>query len=116
MSVVRAWKQCEWAAGGERTCHVPVALAPSTSVMRVRWRPARLCAYHRYRAGQSLRGLYTTEEAFFLAWLQQFPPGTRYQPVPGIWDLDRAQLWKLVNGSISFDEFKSRINSHPVRS
>lgn len=100
------WKICEWEVVNGRTCSAPTGTLGREG-MNSPLRPPRLCAYHRMREGLSLYGTYTSEQQAFLNWVEQFPSGTRYQPAPGIWDLDRAMLWLLISGEMSWNDFQS---------
>lgn len=101
----RRWKLCEWGHAG-RTCNVPTGTLGAEGATGP-LRPPRFCAYHRERERMSLYGAYTSEQTAFLTWVEQFPPGTSYQPSPRIWDLDRAMLWLLVSGEMSWEAFQT---------
>jgi hypothetical protein len=100
------WKLCEWEVVNGRTCQVPTGTLGREGVNSP-MRPHRLCAYHRARQSLSLYGTFTSEQQAFLNWVEQFPAGTRYQPLPGIWDLDRIVLWQLVSGEVSWNDFQA---------
>ena len=104
------WHLCEWIAGPGRTCQVPTGVERSESERGVIHAP-KLCAYHQHRARIATFGQFMSEEAIFEEWIEQFPPGTTYQPTPGIWGGDRAQLLALVSGLIGWDEFQRTLSA-----
>jgi len=108
------WHLCEWLLPGGRTCHVPTGTLGAEG-MQGRLLPPRLCAYHRERERMTLFGEYVSEQKAFLDWVARYPPGVRSQPAPGIWDLDRAMLWLLVDGAMSWEEFRAWMKSQTVR-
>lgn len=98
----RAWRFCEWLASPGHGCHVPAGVGRTEGLVG-----EKLCAYHQHRARLSLYGQFTSEQRAFLDWVEQFPEGSRYQPMPGIWDGDRELLWRLVSGEIEWVSFVS---------
>ena len=105
----RRWRLCEWVPAPGRLCQAPAGIIRTDGA-----REERLCAYHQHRARLSLYGAFISEERAFLDWVEQFPPGTRYQPMPGIWDGDREQLWRLLSGEIEWASFLSDMRSRKV--
>lgn len=100
---VRRWKLCEWVYSG-RTCQVPAGIMRSDGM-----RAEQFCAYHQHRQRLSLYGAFVSEQKAFLEWVEQFPPGVTYQPMPRIWDGDRDHLWLLITGSMSFEQYLSKV-------
>ena len=93
-------KFCEWSATAGRLCQVPVGTVSASNKGRlVR---DRYCAYHRHRAGRSLQGQFTTERQAFDAWLATVEGRG---PFPHVWHEDREQLWRLLDGQVTWPEY-----------
>lgn len=101
------WKLrlCGWLMDGRR-CQVPVGTDGGPMLLQ-----ERLCAYHRYRVGRKLYGMYTSEQRAFGEWLDGVHGAG---PFPRIWDVDREQLWRLVSGELDWPAFYDWMRSLPV--
>ena len=99
-TVDRNWRFCEWISSPGQLCRVPAGVGRTDGRVG-----ERFCAYHQHRARLSTYGAFQSEHRVFLEWVEQFPEGTRYQPMPGIWDGDRALLWQLVSGARDWASF-----------
>jgi hypothetical protein len=100
----RQWRFCEWIVSPGHVCHVPAGVGRTDGRVG-----EKFCAYHQHRARLSTYGAFLSEQRAFLDWVEQFPAGTRYQPMPGIWDSDRELLWQLVSGVMEWDSFQAKL-------
>jgi hypothetical protein len=108
----RPWKFCEWTTA-HGTCGAPTGTL-SANAIGGPLSPPRLCAWHRDRERMSLAELKMSERQVFDDWLMQFPAGTSYQPVPGIWDKDPETLWLVITGAIPFSAVEAQLSRRGV--
>lgn len=93
---------CGWIVSPGRRCQVPVVRR------RVRGRRgvgrAPFCLYHRARCRMRLYGTFTSEHRAFLNWIERYQSGMREAAQHGFWQQDREQLWRLVDGQVTWLE------------
>ena len=93
---------CGWIVSPGRRCQVPVT---RRRVGRARGATrAPFCLYHRARCRMRLYGTFTSEQKAFLNWIERYQSGLRETKDPSFWQQDREQLWRLIDGQVTWPE------------
>jgi hypothetical protein len=94
---------CGWIVSPGRRCRVPVATRRG-ALGRPGAARAPFCLYHRARCRMRLYGTFTSERQAFLTWIERYQSGLRETKHQSFWQQDREQLWRVIDGQVSWPE------------
>lgn len=95
---------CGWIPSPGRRCQVPV-IRRRGGRLRPGVDRAPFCLYHRARCRMRLYGTFTSERQAFLNWIERYQSGLRDTKSHCVWQQDREQLWRLIDGQVTWPEY-----------